>query len=472
MFAALFALLVYWANPASLLGLPGSGWIGLALAGALFWAVSAGWRWARAAIVAAGIASVVMLLSIQFDGVFAFESYRPINWLSRPTRLAVLLARLRLLLEPHGLLHADLLAGLQAIPKDLYEAAKMDATSPARAFWRITLPLVMPDADGGDRPELIRSFQVFDEVYLLTGGGPGRETFMVVQNIYETGFQSQVPDYGAAAAGSVLMAVVIAVSPSPSSGSRGGSRGSEMAGVIPFLTRTRGTRGPGRALRPAGFPRLCLPRLRGCSSSSCQCSGTVLASIKSERSVNNFDTRLLPFVQMNVDVPGSGSRKAGSTPPRRDPDRGVQGRAHPCDDGRGPGERPRGRLRRARESLTPNETIRIATENYLDPILARNGQDNFFFGRYLFNSVFVTVMATLITLVINAMAAFALSKYQFRGRLTFTILIVATLLIPSSIILVSLFFVVWSFGIFGSLWGVIIPAPRRRRACSSCASTC
>lgn len=56
------------------------------------------------------------------------------------------------------------------------------------------------------------------------------------------------------------------------------------------------------------------------------------------------------------------------------------------------------------------------------------------------------------------MAAFALSKYQFRGRLTFTLLIIATLLIPNTIILVSLFFVVWSFGIFGSLWGVIIPA--------------
>ena len=73
-------------------------------------------------------------------------------------------------------------------------------------------------------------------------------------------------------------------------------------------------------------------------------------------------------------------------------------------------------------------------------------------------SVFVTVVATVITLVINAMAAFALAKYRFIGRLTFTILIVATLLIPASIILVSLFFVVWSFGIFGSLWGVIIPA--------------
>ena len=111
-----------------------------------------------------------------------------------------------------------------------------------------------------------------------------------------------------------------------------------------------------------------------------------------------------------------------------------------------------------KESLTVAEEIRVATENYLDPILRRNGQENFTFFTYLFNSVFVTVVATVITLLINAMAAFALSKYKFRGRLTFTLLIVATLLIPSSIILVSLFFVVWSFGIFGSLWGVIIPA--------------
>jgi ABC-type sugar transport system permease subunit len=104
-----------------------------------------------------------------------------------------------------------LLAGLQAIPRDLYEAAKMDATSPARAFWRITLPLVMPTLTVVLVLSLIRSFQIFDEVYLLTGGGPGRETFMIVQNIYETGFRSQVPAYGEAAAGSVLMAVVIAV---------------------------------------------------------------------------------------------------------------------------------------------------------------------------------------------------------------------------------------------------------------------
>ena len=58
---------------------------------------------------------------------------------------------------------------------------------------------------------LIRSFQVFDEVYLLTGGGPGRETFMIVQNIYETGFRCQVPVLRRGGGGVRPDGVVIAV---------------------------------------------------------------------------------------------------------------------------------------------------------------------------------------------------------------------------------------------------------------------
>ncbi len=186
---------------------------------------------------------------------------------------------------------------------------------------------------------------------------------------------------------------------------------------------------------------------------------TFFSSIKPERAVDNFDTRLLPYAQIEAEVDGVGPKpvwiyededgnrtdvyKAGPT--RRVTD------VAPIDD-------PEAVFQAPRDALTENEEFRVASENYLDPLLKRNGQDNFLFGTYLFNSVFVTVAATLMTLLINAMAAFALSKYRFPGRLTFTLLIVATLLIPTSIILVSLFFVVWSFGMFGSLWGVIIPA--------------
>jgi len=81
----------------------------------------------------------------------------------------------------------------------------------------------------------------------------------------------------------------------------------------------------------------------------------------------------------------------------------------------------------------------------------------FNFGTYLWNSVFITVVATLITLLINSMAAFALSKYSFRGRDTTFLLILATLMIPPTIVLVPNFFIAASLGLVNSLWGVIWP---------------
>lgn len=104
-----------------------------------------------------------------------------------------------------------LLAGLQAIPKDLYEAADMDGTKPARVFWRITLPLLMPNLVVVIVLALIRSVQVFDEVYILTGGGPGTSTLFITQYIYETGFVSQPRNPGLAAAASILMGLVLVV---------------------------------------------------------------------------------------------------------------------------------------------------------------------------------------------------------------------------------------------------------------------
>lgn len=104
-----------------------------------------------------------------------------------------------------------LLAGLQAIPKDLYEAAQMDGTRPARIFWRITLPLLMPNLLVVVVLALIKAVQVFDEVFILTGGGPGTSTLFLTQYIYETGFVSQPRNAGLAAAASILMGLVLVV---------------------------------------------------------------------------------------------------------------------------------------------------------------------------------------------------------------------------------------------------------------------
>jgi alpha-1,4-digalacturonate transport system permease protein len=102
-----------------------------------------------------------------------------------------------------------LLAGLQAIPKDVYEAAEMDGASPWRTFRRITLPLLMPNMLVVLVLALIKGVQTFDEIFVLTGGGPGTATMLIVQYIYESGFAAQPRLPGLAAAASILLAVVL-----------------------------------------------------------------------------------------------------------------------------------------------------------------------------------------------------------------------------------------------------------------------
>jgi alpha-1,4-digalacturonate transport system permease protein len=102
-----------------------------------------------------------------------------------------------------------LLAGLQAIPTDVYEAAEMDAAPPFIRFRRLTLPLLMPNLVVVFVLVLIHAVQIFDEVFVLTGGGPGTATTYMVQFIYETGFAQQVREYGMAAAASLLLAAVL-----------------------------------------------------------------------------------------------------------------------------------------------------------------------------------------------------------------------------------------------------------------------
>jgi len=104
-----------------------------------------------------------------------------------------------------------LLAGLQAIPADLYEAAQMDHASPWRRFSRITLPLLMPSLLVVIVLALIRAVQVFDEVFVLTGGGPGSATLFVVQFIYQTAFAESIRLYGIAAAASLVLAFTLLV---------------------------------------------------------------------------------------------------------------------------------------------------------------------------------------------------------------------------------------------------------------------
>ena len=104
-----------------------------------------------------------------------------------------------------------LLAGLQAIPKDVYEAALMDSAGPWRTFRRITLPLLMPNMLVVLVLALIKGVQAFDEIFVLTGGGPGSATLLIVQYIYDTGFATQPQLFGVAAAASLMLAIILLI---------------------------------------------------------------------------------------------------------------------------------------------------------------------------------------------------------------------------------------------------------------------
>ncbi len=102
-----------------------------------------------------------------------------------------------------------LLAGLQAIPREMYEAASMDGANRWRTFWGVTMPLLMPTMTVVMVLALIRAVQIFDQVFVLTNGGPGTATLYIVQYIYRTAFEFK--NYGLAAAASLVLAVVLLV---------------------------------------------------------------------------------------------------------------------------------------------------------------------------------------------------------------------------------------------------------------------
>jgi alpha-1,4-digalacturonate transport system permease protein len=104
-----------------------------------------------------------------------------------------------------------LLAGLQSIPAELYEAAEIDGANPWQSFRNITLPLLMPTMLVVLVLSLIRAVQIFDVVFAFTGGGPGTATLYLVQYIYSNGFSSPTKQYGLAAAASLLMAGVLII---------------------------------------------------------------------------------------------------------------------------------------------------------------------------------------------------------------------------------------------------------------------
>jgi multiple sugar transport system permease protein len=102
-----------------------------------------------------------------------------------------------------------LLAGLHAIPQTLYEAARIDGAGRVASFRYISLPLLTPTLFFIMVKGFIGVLQLFDQPYMLTGGGPGDASRTIVMYIYETGFRHLRLGFASAIALGLFLVIVI-----------------------------------------------------------------------------------------------------------------------------------------------------------------------------------------------------------------------------------------------------------------------
>lgn len=96
------------------------------------------------------------------------------------------------------------LAGLQSLPLEVYEAAKIDGATVWQELVYVTLPMMLPTIMVTFAFRLVLAFKVFDEVYLLTGGGPGTATQVVSYTLYQRFFREDQTGYGSAMSVAVI----------------------------------------------------------------------------------------------------------------------------------------------------------------------------------------------------------------------------------------------------------------------------
>lgn len=157
-------------------------------------AVGLGWRW-------------LFQAEGPVNGILMAIGFNPIPWLSS-TIWAMPVIILLSIWKQLGFNMVVFLAGLQAIPVNRYEAAELDGADAWQQFWYITLPGLRPTLVFATVTTAIFTLRSFEQVYVITGGGPLNSTNLLVYYIYDQAF-SQF-DFGyAAAAATLLMAVAL-----------------------------------------------------------------------------------------------------------------------------------------------------------------------------------------------------------------------------------------------------------------------
>ncbi len=143
-------------------------------------------------------------------GLFRLVSAQPIDWLASTT-LALPSVIFVSVWKNLGFTMVLLLAGLKSVPTSLYEAARIDGANERQLTWNITIPSIRPTLLFTTMILTINSLQVFDLVYVMTGGGPIFTTDTLVTQLVRQGFQNFDIGYASAIAW-VLFALIMIIS--------------------------------------------------------------------------------------------------------------------------------------------------------------------------------------------------------------------------------------------------------------------
>lgn len=130
------------------------------------------------------------------------------NWLRHPTTAMISVIVVQVF-KNVGLNMVLFLAALQGVPRELYEAARVDGASRFKQFRRITLPLISPTILLTSIITIVGSLQVFAQIAVLTQGGPGMSTTVLVYYLYQQAFQFHRFGYGATI--SILLFLIVAI---------------------------------------------------------------------------------------------------------------------------------------------------------------------------------------------------------------------------------------------------------------------
>ncbi|MED4603989.1 sugar ABC transporter permease [Paenibacillus validus] len=132
----------------------------------------------------------------------------PVRWLSDPAWALVSVSIMTVWMNL-GFTYIVLLSGLQSVPEEIYDSAKIDGSGPLRTFVRITLPLVSPTLFFTAIVSVIGAFQSFGQIHLLTKGGPMNSTDVIVFNIYRDAFVNF--RFGIGSAQALVLFVIILI---------------------------------------------------------------------------------------------------------------------------------------------------------------------------------------------------------------------------------------------------------------------